>query len=46
MDLMGDDYYNNPLKNISSSIFAKAHVIGDVGDAATYYDNVFSKMKN
>lgn len=46
MELMGEDYYSNPLKNISSAIFAKAHVIGDVGDAATYYDNVFSKMKN
>ena len=46
MELMGEEYYSNPLKNISSSIFAKAHVIGDVGDAATYYDNVFSKMKN
>lgn len=44
--LMGDDFLNNPASNVSEAILSKAHVTGDVGEAAVYYDNVFSKMKN
>ncbi len=43
---MGDDFINNPAANVSEEILKKAHVTGDVGEAATYYDNVFSQMKN
>lgn len=46
MDLMSDDFLNNPASNVSADVLRKAHVIGDVGTAASYYDEVFSKMKN
>lgn len=45
-ELMDDDYLNNPASNIDESEIERAHLIGDVGDAAEYYDAVFSEMKN
>ncbi len=45
-ELYGDEYWQNPAWCISSEVMQKAHVTGDVGEAALYYDNVFSQMKN
>ena len=44
--LLGDDYLNNEAMNVSEEVMSKAHVTGDVGEAAAYYDTVFAKMKN
>lgn len=44
--IMDDTYLNNPASNVSEDILKKAHLTGDVGAAATYYDTAFSKMKN
>ncbi|MBE5901869.1 MAG: spermidine/putrescine ABC transporter substrate-binding protein [Lachnospiraceae bacterium] len=46
LKIMDAKYTDNPAANVSEEILKKAHVTGDVGEAATYYDNVFSKMKN
>lgn len=46
MDLMGEDFLNNPASNVSADLLKRAHLIGDVGEAASYYDEVFSRMKN
>ncbi len=46
LELMDDTFLNNPAANVSEDILSRAHVTGDVGEAAIYYDNVFSKMKN
>lgn len=46
MELMGEEFLNNPASNVSAEVLKKAHTIGDVGEAAAYYDEVFSKMKN
>lgn len=46
LKIMGDDFLNNPASNIDNAEIERAHVIGDVGDAASYYDDVFAKMKN
>lgn len=45
-ELMSDEFLNNPASNVSAEVLQKAHTIGDVGEAASYYDEVFSKMKN
>lgn len=44
--LLGDDYFSNPAKCIPEDVMKKAHVTGDVGEASSYYDNVFAGMKN
>lgn len=46
LELMDEDYLDNPAANVDSEIIENAHLIGDVGNAAEYYDEVFSKMKN
>ena len=46
LEMMDDEFLSNPASNVSAEVLSRAHVTGDVGEAATYYDNVFSKMKN
>lgn len=46
LELMDDDFINNPAANVSSEELERAHIIEDVGDAATYYDDAFTQMKN
>ncbi len=46
LELMDDDYLNNPAANVDSEVVENAHIINDVGDAAEYYDEVYSRMKN
>lgn len=46
MELMDESFFSNPAVNISAEVMGKAHLIGDVGEAAVYYDTAFSKMKN
>ncbi len=46
MELMSEEFLNNPASNVSADVLKNAHIIGDVGTAASYFDEVFSKMKN
>lgn len=43
---LDDEYKANPAADCDKDEIAKAHMIGDVGDAASVYDEVFSGMKN
>lgn len=43
--LLDDTYLNNAGSNIDASEVERAHLIGNVGDAAEYYDDVFTQMK-
>ncbi len=45
LDLLDDSYFDNAGSNVDGSELDRAHLIGDVGDAAEYYDDVFTKMK-
>ena len=44
--LMDKKWLANPAANVDQAIIEKAHVTGDVGNAASYYDDVFAAMKN
>lgn len=44
-DEMDDSFKNNKAANCDQNEIARAHVIGDVGSAASIYDEVFSGMK-
>ncbi len=44
-ELMDSSYLDNPGSNVDTSELERAHLIEDVGDAAAYYDDVFTKMK-
>ena len=44
-DLMSDEYKNNPAFNVPKAEIERAHITGDVGDAAGWYDEVFTRMK-
>lgn len=43
--LLSDDYLNNKGSNVDEAEIKRANLIEDVGDAAEYYDDVFTKMK-
>lgn len=45
LKLMDSSYLDNPGSNVDASELERAHLIEDVGDAAAYYDDVFTKMK-
>ena len=45
-ELLDAAYLENEGSNLDRTEVARAHIIGDVGDAAEYYDAVFSEMKN
>lgn len=44
-ELMDDEYKNNQGANPDMAEVERAHLIGDVGEAASYYDAVYSTMK-
>lgn len=44
--LMDAKWLANPAANVAQTLIEKAHVTGDVGNAASYYDDVFATMKN
>ncbi len=44
--IMDEKWLANPAANVDQGIIEKAHVTGDVGSAASYYDDVFAAMKN
>ncbi len=43
--LMDSEYLDNPGSNVDASEIARATLIEEVGDAVTWYDEVFTKMK-
>lgn len=43
--LLDATYLNNPGSNVDPAEMARAHITEDVGDAATWYDDVYTKMK-
>ncbi|MDY3031165.1 MAG: spermidine/putrescine ABC transporter substrate-binding protein [Clostridia bacterium] len=45
-ELMDEEYKSNAGANPDKNEVGRAHLIGDVGEAASYYDAVFSAMKN
>ena len=44
-DLMGDEYKSNQGANPDKAELERAHLIDDVGEAASYYDAAYSTMK-
>lgn len=46
LELMDEDFLDNPAANVDMETVQNAHMIQDVGDAAEYYDDVFAQMKN
>lgn len=46
LQLMDEEFLNNPAANVSEDLIINAHVTQDVGEAAAYYDTAFSQMKN
>lgn len=45
MEILDSDYLDNPGSNVKQSEIERANLIGEVGDAVTWYDEVFTKMK-
>ncbi|MCI8599857.1 MAG: spermidine/putrescine ABC transporter substrate-binding protein [Lachnospiraceae bacterium] len=45
MEILEADYLDNPGSNVERSEIERATLIGEVGDAVTWYDEVFTKMK-
>ena len=45
-ELMDEEYKSNQGANPDMDEVSRAHIIGDIGEAAVYYDEVYSAMKN
>lgn len=45
MELLDEEYLDNPGSNVDPAELARAHFTADIGDAAEYYDDVFTQMK-
>lgn len=45
MEILESDYLDNPGSNVERSEIERATLIGEVGDAVTWYDEVFTRMK-
>ena len=45
LEIMDSRYLDNPGSNVDQSEIARANLIEEVGDAVTYYDDVFTQMK-
>jgi len=45
LEIMEADYLDNPGSNVDRSEIERANQIEEVGDAVTWYDEVFTKMK-
>ncbi len=46
LKLMNEEWKKNPAANVDQAEIKRAHVTGDVGNAASFYDDVFAGMKN
>ena len=46
LELVGPEYLDNAGSNVDQDELARAHFTQDIGDAAAYYDDVFTKMKS
>ncbi|MBP1736802.1 MAG: extracellular solute-binding protein, family 1 [Oscillospiraceae bacterium] len=44
-ELMDSSYLDNEGSNVDTAELDRANLIADVGEAATYYDDIFTKMK-
>lgn len=44
-ETLDSDYLDNPGSNVESSEIERANLISEVGEAVTWYDEVFTKMK-
>ena len=45
-ELLDSSYFDNAGSNIKTDELGRAHFTQDIGDAAAYYDEVFTKMKS
>ncbi len=45
LEILDDSYLNNPGSNVDAEEIERAHLIEDVGEAVSIYDEVFTKMK-
>lgn len=45
LELLDETYFDNPGSNVDASEIKRANLVGEVGDAVTWYDEVFTKMK-
>lgn len=45
LDLLDDNYFKNAGSNVDTAEIERAHLIDNVGEAAEYYDDVFTQMK-
>jgi spermidine/putrescine transport system substrate-binding protein len=45
-ELLDSSYLDNAGSNVDTDELARAHFTQDIGDAAAYYDDVFTKMKS
>ena len=45
LEILDEAYLNNPGSNVDAAEVARANLVGEVGDAVTWYDEVFTKMK-
>lgn len=45
LELMDSSYIDNPGSNVDASELERANLLEDVSEAATYYDDIFVKMK-
>lgn len=45
LDVLDETYFDNAGSNVDPKEIQRAHLIGEVGDAVTWYDEVFTKMK-
>lgn len=41
-----EEYVNNPVCNVPDNVVEKATLYGDVGDAVTYYDEIWNTIKD
>jgi spermidine/putrescine transport system permease protein len=46
VELLGDDYINNPASNIPEDVFANGEYIQDVGDALEQYNTIWTEFTN
>ena len=45
LDVLDETYFNNPGSNVAPEEIRRANLVGEVGEAVTWYDEVFTKMK-
>ncbi len=45
LELLDETYFDNPGSNVDAKEIERANLLEEVGDAVTWYDEVFTKMK-